>query len=223
MSRSKTVGASLLLSACTLLLNARPAGAQEFTLHFRDGLVTLVARDVTVPTILTWWARLGNVTVVNGDKIDSTPVTLQLVDVPEREALAVLLRNVGGYILAARHEGDLQGVSVFDRILVLKPSDGPLRNQPPQVVAQFTPSQASQQNLEAPGVANESAEPMVLSSPPSSPAPAAAPFVFQGNGNRGPAGSPVGTSSGTARPGEMTVPPPPTRTSPGPPRPPGSR
>ena len=226
MSRSKTVGALLLSSACTLLLNARPASAQDFGLYFRDGLVTLVARDVTVPTILTSWARIGNVTVVNGDKIDSAPVTLQLVNVPEREALAVLLRNAGGYILAARQEGDQRGVSVFDRILVVAPSA--VRNSSPQLAAQLAPPPSSVESAETrPGIANQSAEPIgVFVAPPNAAAAGAAPFAFSGPGPfappgnpKGPAGASLGAGLGTARPGEVVVPPPPTRISPGPPRP----
>src|SRR3954470_13527403 len=99
MNRSKVLRTSTLLMACALF-DASTAAAQDFILHFRDGLVTLVAREVTVPTILNWWGRIGSATVVNGEKVEGPPIPLQLVDVPESEALAILLRNVGGYILA---------------------------------------------------------------------------------------------------------------------------
>ena len=207
--------------------SARPASAQDFGLYFRDGLVTLVARDVTVPTILTSWARIGNVTVVNGDKIDSALVTLQLVNVPEREALAVLLRNAGGYILAARQEGDQRGVSVFDRILVVAPSA--VRNSSPQLAAQLAPPPSSVESAETrPGIANQSAEPIgVFVAPPNAAAAAEfypANYWYSGRRHRSVPSrcmifASLGAGLGTARPGEVVVPPPPTRISPGPPRP----
>jgi hypothetical protein len=222
MSRSNTARTSTLVIACTLLLSARTASAQEFVLHFRDGLVTLVTREVTVPTILTWWGRVGSATVVNGEKVEGPPVTLQLVDVPEREALAILLRNVGGYILAPRHER-LQGVSVFDRILVLQPGAAPIRNQPASQVAEVTsPSASPESTATAPGVPGQSAE---VAAFPSAPAPSmpvpGAQFSPQGNGTRGPTAMPLAAGSGTARPGEMTAAPVRViRSSPGPQRPP---
>lgn len=232
MSRSNTVRASAVLIACALLLHASTAAAQDFVLQFRDGLVTLVAREQTVPTILKWWARLGNVTVVNGEKIEGAPVTLQLVDVPEREALAILLRNVGGYLLAARHE-EIPGVPVFDRIVVLQSSGQPIRNPPPLQAAQANAPSVSSDNLDLdPGVAGRSAEPIVAVPRPAGlpqagvPVAGAAPFASQGpfapkgNANGGPAGMPTGTASGTARPGEMTAPQPKSRASSGPQRPP---
>lgn len=235
MSRSNTVRASAVLIACALLLNASTAAAQDFVLQFRDGLVTLVAREQTVPTILKWWARLGNVTVVNGEKIEGAPVTLQLVDVPERDALAILLRNVGGYILAARHD-EIPGVPVFDRIVVLQSSGQPIRNLQPLQAAQATTPSVSADNFDLdPGVAGRSAEPIVPVPPPAglpqggmavagaAPFASQGPFAPKGNASGGPAGMPTGTASGTARPGEMTAPPPMSRTSAGPQRPPEPR
>ena len=232
MSKSNPVGVAALLAACVLLLSPNTAAAQEFVLQFHDGLVTLVARDVTVPTILSRWGRTGSATIVNGEKAEGPAVTLQLVDVPERDALAILLRNVGGYILAARHEFQ-SGASVFDRILVVAPSA--VRNSSPQLTAQLPPPPASLGSAEMDqGMPNQSAEPVVFSPPPpnvaapgaapsaasfapgAAPFGASAPFAPQGN-FRGPAGIPLGTSAGTARPGEVAAPPAPTRVSTGPP------
>ena len=39
--------------------------------------------------ILEEWARLGQTTIVNGDKLTGPPMTLQLVDRPEREVLDI--------------------------------------------------------------------------------------------------------------------------------------
>jgi hypothetical protein len=224
MSRSNPVGAvAALLAICVLVLSPNTAAAQEFVLQFHDGLVTLVARDVSVRTILSQWGRTGSATVVNGEKVDGPPVTLQLVDVPERDALAILLRNAGGYLLAARH--DFQpGASVFDRIVVVAPSA--VRNASPQLAAQLSPPPATFESVDDPGIANQSAEP-IIEPPPNAARSGAAPFAFgapgpapfaaQGNPG-GPAGAPMGTSAGTARPGEVTTPPPVSRKSDGPQR-----
>ena len=227
MSRPNPVGAVVALLASCVLLRPNTATAQESDLQFHDGLVTLVAREMAVRTILTQWARTGRVTVVNGDKVEGPPVTLQLVDVPEHDALAILLRSAGGYVTAARR--DFQpGASVFDRIVVVAPSA--VRNSSPQLAAQLNPPPATVESADfIQGIANQSAEPVVDSGPPQSAArPGAAPFApgapgpFAARANStGPAVAPSGASAGpvgTARPGEVATPPPASRTSPGPQR-----
>ncbi len=72
--------------ACCWLGLASQALAGDLTLQIRDGRVTLNARDVSVREILTEWARVGDTTFVNGDRIDGPPVTLQLVDTDEIES-----------------------------------------------------------------------------------------------------------------------------------------
>ena len=46
------------------------------------------------------------------------PVTLQLTDVPERQALDIVLRGAAGYMVLARDTAT-PGASAFDKILVL--------------------------------------------------------------------------------------------------------
>ena len=116
-----------MVAALTLVLDARGAGAQDFSLQLRNGLVTLVARDAAVPQILDRWAQIGGTTIVNREGMKSAVVTLQLNEVPERAALAILLRDVGGYILAERMD-DRQGASIIDRILILPSSTVPVRS-----------------------------------------------------------------------------------------------
>ena len=74
--------------------------------------------------ILQEWARLGGATIVNGDRVTGPPVTLELTGVPERQALDIVLRSVAGYIVAPRPVGS-QGVSAFDRIMILPTSVAP--------------------------------------------------------------------------------------------------
>ena len=119
------VGAALVALATTVL----PASAQAVQLRFHDGLVTLRAQNAPLRAILAEWARLGGATVVNGDRVVGAPLTLELNAVPEAQALAILLRNVSGYLAAARAAGT-PGVSMYDRILIL-PTSNPPRNAAP--------------------------------------------------------------------------------------------
>jgi len=100
------------------------ASAQQLTLEFHDGRVTVDAAGVQVRTILSEWARLGGTTVVGGDKVTGAPLTIRLEDVPEAQALEVILRNVAGYMAAPRR-AEASGASAYDRILVLPSSSAP--------------------------------------------------------------------------------------------------
>jgi hypothetical protein len=74
--------------------------------------------------ILAEWARLGGTTILNGDRVAGAPLTLELNGVPERTALEIVLRSVGGYVLAPRAVPG-SGVSAFDRVMILPTSPGP--------------------------------------------------------------------------------------------------
>lgn len=105
------------------------ADAQQMKLQIDNGRVTLEAQNVPVRQILAEWARVGGAKIVNGDKVVGAPLTIQLQGVPERQALDIILRNVSGYMLAARQEGTT-GVSAFDRILILATSSAPHASNP---------------------------------------------------------------------------------------------
>ena len=122
--------AAVLAAAATA---SAAAAQQPVQLQFQDGRVTLRAQNAPIRTILAEWARLGGATIVNGDRIAGPPVTLELVGVPERQALDIVLRNVAGYLLAPRRAG-ATGASTFDRIVVLPTSAAP-RNPPPPAAA----------------------------------------------------------------------------------------
>ena len=123
------------------MLWAAPASA-EVQLSIANGRVTLIATNATVREILAEWSRIGQTRVVNGEKVPGAPVTLELRDIPESQALAIILRSVGGYIAAPR-EVPLASVSKFDRILVM-PTVAPVRtattSAPPPAV--FAPPSA---------------------------------------------------------------------------------
>jgi hypothetical protein len=120
--------ATVLISGCATL-----AAAGDLKLTLSNGRVTLIAQDVPLRQILDEWARIGKTTIVNGDKLTGPPLTLQLVDRPEREVLDVLLRSASGYIVAQR-TANVDGASVFDKIMILPVSRGPVgvaANTPP--------------------------------------------------------------------------------------------
>ncbi len=102
---------------CLLVLTASAASAQV-QLSLRDGRVTVVATNATVRQILAEWARVGQTKIVNVERIPGGPLTLELTDVPEQEALDILLRSVTGYMAAPRPVA-VASLSRYDRILVL--------------------------------------------------------------------------------------------------------
>jgi hypothetical protein len=115
------------------------AGAGDLTLTLANGRATLIAQDVPLRQILDEWARVGQTTIVNGDKLTGPPITLQLVDRPEREVLDLVLRSASGYI-AAQRAISLAGASQFDRVMILPVSRGPVG------VASAPPPQFNQRN-----------------------------------------------------------------------------
>jgi hypothetical protein len=114
---------------------ASTASAQELKLTLNNGLVTVIADEVPVSRILSEWSRLGQTKIVNGEKL-MTVVSLQLVDVPERKALDIILRTASGY-MAAERPTHVAGASAYDRIMILpfsKPPAAPaipVNNVPP--------------------------------------------------------------------------------------------
>jgi hypothetical protein len=115
------------------------AAFAEVQLTLQNGRVSIVAKDATLRQILTEWARVGQTQILNVDKIPGTPVTLELTNVPEAEALDVLLRSISGYMAAPRAIL-AANVSQFDRIVVM-PTTAPPRapvsaSAPPQAMPQ---------------------------------------------------------------------------------------
>jgi hypothetical protein len=94
------------------------AQAGEVRLSIKDGRVTLAAHDATLREILVEWERVGGTRVVNRDRLPGSRLTLELPDVSEEQALAVLLRSVAGY-MASRRLGQEGGASAFSRIVVM--------------------------------------------------------------------------------------------------------
>lgn len=224
--------AALVASAC---ITGSPAAAQV-SLTIDDGYVTLSAKEATVRQILAEWARVGKTKVVNGDRIAGTPLTLQLIKVPEAEALDILLRSVSGY-LAAPRAVEASNASRFDRILVMPTStppravasasaSGPIAPpfQPPQMpddldvedqVVQQPPGGMPSRGPIFPQFPNTAGQPPVAPAGqgPGSPFPtqAPAPFPMPPGAMPGftpPNGVPTGMPVGVSTPGMMVAPPP---------------
>jgi len=203
---------SILSLAAVLTITAVPARAAELKLEFRDGRVTLIARDVSVRQILSEWGKVGLTQIVNGDRTSSTPITLQIDGLPERQALEVVLRSVAGYLAAPRRAGN-PGPSIYDRILVLAvsspaPAAPPGGNRPlpaPVSPRQPTPREgvAPPPLLLPPEEVDEDPNPVRPGGqPPSTPV---APPAYTQPFTRAPGAPPTESSpSGTSVPGMVT-------------------
>src|SRR5262245_5468151 len=112
-----------LAAALVMLALAVPASAQQLKMSFDNGKVSIDASQVPVRTILAEWAKLGGTKVVNGDKVTGAPLTLKIADMPESQALDIVLRNVAGYMAAPRAVA--AAGSFYDRILVMPTSSAP--------------------------------------------------------------------------------------------------
>src|SRR5712691_7650870 len=94
-----------LLFAVVAWVLAASAASADVHVTMQDGRVSIVAKDATVRQILTEWARVGQTKIVNVERVPGGPVTLELTNVTETQALEVLLRSLSGYITAPRAVG----------------------------------------------------------------------------------------------------------------------
>ena len=83
------------------------------TLH--DGLAGITARDAAVSDVLEAWSRAGGTTIVNGELLRSARLTLQVVDMPEEQALDVVLRSAIGYVARRRSSPSLRRLGLRSR------------------------------------------------------------------------------------------------------------
>jgi hypothetical protein len=113
---------------------APQAAFADVHLSIGNGRVSLVAKDATLRQILAEWARVGQTRIVNVERIPGGPMTLELKDMPEDQALDLLLRSISGY-LAAPRPVMVASASRFDRIVVM-----PTVAQPKPAVAVATPT-----------------------------------------------------------------------------------
>jgi hypothetical protein len=110
----KVIAGLLLVLVCSVTAGAAPA----VEVSLGNGRASVRATNASLPQILDAWARAGRVIVINGTTLPHAPMTLDLVDVPEREALRTILRSASGYMAVERKVAVLNA-SLFERIVIV--------------------------------------------------------------------------------------------------------
>ena len=97
-----------------------------------NGLVSLDAQDVTVRQILSEWERVGKTRIINAERIGGGLITLKLDQVPEKQALDIVLRSIPGYMALPRPTR-IADASLYERVLIMATTTqvAPLRPQQP--------------------------------------------------------------------------------------------
>jgi hypothetical protein len=117
MKSFKALAAGVAFGVAITLGSVSTASA-DVRVAIANGRVTVIARDATLRQILAEWARVGQVKIVNLERVPGGPITLELPNMPEAQALDILLRSISGYIAAPR-EVAATNASQFDRIVVM--------------------------------------------------------------------------------------------------------
>ena len=113
------------------VIAAAPTASAQVQLTMQGGHVTLSAKDATIRQILAEWERVGETKVVNGERSPGGLFTLELPDMPEQQALDIILRSASGVLFAPRTEAAAGNVSNFAQIILMPPSIAP---PPPPVL-----------------------------------------------------------------------------------------
>jgi hypothetical protein len=118
---------ALAVSPAAAQMPAQPAAGPSLSLVLKDGLVTLRAEQASLRQILAEWERQGQVRFVGIDKLAGGPVTLSLTDMPEKQALEIVMRGVPGYMAVDRAaRAETQTASRFDRVVVMARATTPV-------------------------------------------------------------------------------------------------
>jgi hypothetical protein len=162
MPGKKTLTAVLVCAG--LAVGAYPAAA-EVQVTMSAGRVSLSAKNATIGQILAEWAKVGQTKIVNAERVGGGPMTLELTNVTEVDALEILLRSAGGYVLAPRR-AETANASRYDRILILPASaavSGPSRvaaaPTPRPQARVFPPSPAQPLQLAQPTTPDDNDDP----------------------------------------------------------------
>jgi hypothetical protein len=130
---------SAFFLASVLAASSAPAQTSPVSIQFQNGNVTVRTTARTpLRTVLQEWARVGNAKIVNAENVTVQLDQIELVNVPEQQALSVLLRDIAGYAVGTRAPTST-GPSRFDRIMLL-PRSTPSTTAPrPTAVLSTTP------------------------------------------------------------------------------------
>jgi hypothetical protein len=124
---------------CVGIVAGTGSAAAEVHVTMNAGRVTVSAKNATLGQILAEWAKVGQTRIVNAERVGGGLMTLELTNVPEVEAIGILLRSAGGFVLAPRR-ADTPNASRYDRILIL-PQSAPTTNAPRVATAPPPPPQ----------------------------------------------------------------------------------
>jgi len=168
--KSKLLRGVLVASMAFGLSTAAFAG--DLKVSMQNGRVTVIADNVPLRQIMTEWARVGQSKILNIDKINGPAVSLQLVDMPEKDALDILLRSASGYIAAPRPEM-VANASMYDRITIMATSRAPaaVASAPNVPTFQRPPQQIDEGDEPINVIPNQPQNPVVGSYPGMPPAP----------------------------------------------------
>jgi hypothetical protein len=191
----------ILTLAAALSLAPVASARADVQIAMRDGRVTLDASGVTVREILAAWAKVGQTRIVNAERVNGGPVTLHFQDIPEEQALEIILRSVSGYLAAPRATA-IANASRYDRIFVM-PTSTPPRAAPTPPPPAFPQQQFNPAMQQQPPFNTDDDDPTVNPPPPGQRGPL---FTF-------PQPGVVPQPVGTVPPG---MPPPPVRQGPPP-------
>ena len=125
--------AVVALSASSVAAQTAMPAAPGVSLVIKDGKVTLKAEAASVRQILAEWERQGQIKVVGAEKLAGAPVTLTLVDIPEKQALEIVMRGVPGYMAidrVAQADAASVGPSRYDRVVVMARATTPVAAAP---------------------------------------------------------------------------------------------
>lgn len=111
----------------------------EVRISMDNGKVTVKASNATVREILAEWAKAGHARIINGERVTSGPMTLELTNMPEGQALDIILRSVAGYMAAPRAAAE-PNASLYDRIMILPTSTAPRVTQSAPVTTPSMPT-----------------------------------------------------------------------------------
>ena len=181
-------------------------------LAIRDGRVWLTADHATIADILAEWTRVGSTQMMNGERLTSPLLTLDLRGVPELDALDVIMRAAGGFVAVSRTGGvDATHLSRFSRVVIVPATSAggaPMRAMAPAAV--YQPPQTVQPPVITPSGAQRVIGPDGLPvaddqedapPPPQQPPPAVMPGGSMPPGFSEPPGA--AAPKGAARPGLM--------------------
>jgi hypothetical protein len=140
--RAKTL-TGLLAAGLLLIVTVHPAAQapaeRKLQLSFDgNGLVTLIAQNVTVREILAEWSRVGGTLMVNADKLTGAPITVQFEAQPEAVVLESLLRPAAGRILYPRLAGST-GASIWQSVAIMPTSHPTSLYTPTSTAPQIAP------------------------------------------------------------------------------------